>query len=102
MARDIASTYKADIDPEHMPASEEYAAIASSLCVTLDIDFFYSGDFVHFQINSGCDHVVRVLWTGSGGSVMTESKGHFDYIFLEQPDLSPPVSGEPQHGGFGV
>ena len=57
MARDIASQYKADVDPEHTPDSDEYAAIAVALSVTLDVHFFYSGDFVHFRINPGCDHV---------------------------------------------
>ena len=101
MARGIANKYKPDIDPEHTPEPNEYEAIARTAGVTLDVHFFYGGVLVHFQLNPGSKQVVRVLWTCSGGHGIADGKGHFDFMFLEPPDLSQQHAIGPQHGGWG-
>ena len=102
MAREIAQKYKIDIDPERTTDPDEYEAIACALHVTTDIHMLYANELMHFKINAACKHVVKVFLSGSGGTTVIDCKGHFDYIFVEPPDLSAPMSHEMQNVGFGT
>ena len=101
MAQKIASKYETDVDAERIPMPAEYEPIACALGVTLDVHFLYAGELVHFYINRGSDVTVRLFLSGSGGSTLRDCTGHFDFIFMEQPQLGE-TDGANAHGGWGM
>ena len=90
MAQDVADMYGPNVNAERTPKPEEYEPIAVAFGITLDIHFLYSGELAHFYINKGNEQKVKLFLCGSGGSSLTDCKGHFDLIVLEQPALGQP------------
>ena len=101
LAQNVADEYKADVDAEHVPDSKEYDLIAKALHLTLDVHMLYADQLLHFYLNPGQAHVVKVFLSSTGGHTQSDGKGHFDFIVATNPDLTS-IASDADHSGWGA